>query len=134
IIGSAIMLGFGLWWLARAEGRARLRGEGFSAVRAPQIDETVLRERAVMAQEFDPTEVTRGHISAASPAALIAALPLIVVLAVNLTMSFLVLPALDFVWLAEPQWGGTSIGAVSGVWSVAVALAAAIAVAVALNR
>jgi H+/gluconate symporter-like permease len=31
IIASAIMLGFGLWWLARAERRARRRGEGYGA-------------------------------------------------------------------------------------------------------
>ena len=29
IIASAIMLGFGLWWLGRAEAAARRRGEGF---------------------------------------------------------------------------------------------------------
>lgn len=134
IVASTIMLGFGLWWLARAEGRARARGEGFSERRAPGVDDVTLRERAVMAQEFDPTEVTRGHQSEDLPSALIAAAPLLVVLAVNLTMSFVVLPALDFSWLAEPEWGGTSLGAVSGVWSVAVALAAAIVVAVALNH
>ncbi len=29
VIASAIMLAFGLWWLARAQARARTRGEGF---------------------------------------------------------------------------------------------------------
>jgi H+/gluconate symporter-like permease len=54
--------------------------------------------------------------------------------AVNLTMSFLVLPRLDFSFLAEERFGGTSISAVAGVWSVVVALAAAIVVVVLCNR
>src|SRR6202012_4804403 len=29
VIASAIMLGFGMWWLRRAEGLARRKGEGF---------------------------------------------------------------------------------------------------------
>ena len=65
---------------------------------------------------------------------MIAALPLGVVVAVNLTMSFLVLPRLDFSFLAEERFGGTSISAVAGVWSVVVALAAAIVVVVLCNR
>src|SRR6476619_3481820 len=32
IIASAIMLGFGLWWLRRTERRARRRGEGYGAL------------------------------------------------------------------------------------------------------
>jgi H+/gluconate symporter-like permease len=61
-------------------------------------------------------------------------LPLIVVVVVNLAMSLVVLPRLDFSFLAEERWGGTSITAVAGVWSVVVALAAAIAAVVFLNR
>ena len=134
IIASAIMLGFGLWWLGRAERLARAQGEGFSESRAPHLDDSVLRERAVTAREFDPAEIARGHVSADLPSFRVAALPLLVVVAVNLSMSFVILPALDLAWLAKPQWGETSQGAVSGVWSVAVALTAAILVAVGLNR
>ena len=47
-------------------------------------------------------------------------------IAVNLLMSFVVLPRLDTAFLAEPRWGATSLSAVGGVWSVATALAAAI--------
>jgi H+/gluconate symporter-like permease len=54
--------------------------------------------------------------------------------AVNLLLSMLVLPRLDFAFLAEERWGETSLAAVAGIWSVAVALAAAIVVLIALNR
>jgi H+/gluconate symporter-like permease len=48
-------------------------------------------------------------------------------------MSLLVLPRLDFEFLAEERWGGTSLGAVGGVWSVVIALACAITTVVAVN-
>jgi H+/gluconate symporter-like permease len=49
-------------------------------------------------------------------------------------MSLVVLPRLDFSFLADERWGGTSLSAVAGVWSVAVALAAASAILVLVNR
>ncbi|MFT4150379.1 MAG: GntP family permease [Paracoccaceae bacterium] len=134
IIASAIMLGFGLWWLAREERIARGRGEGFSDIRPPAVTAPVLRERALVTHEFDPAEVSQGHRSEVLPSPLVAALPLVVVIGVNLAMSFFILPRMDFSGLAGPQWGGITLGAVSGVWSVAVALTAAILIAVALNR
>jgi H+/gluconate symporter-like permease len=137
LIASATMLSFGLWWLAGAEARARRNGQGFrpGAATADRLtDDLVMRERATTAQAFDPAEMRQGKRAAAEPSVGVAVLPLIVVVAVNLAMSLLVLPRLDFGFLARPEWGGTSLSAVVGVWSVAIALAAAIAVLVALNR
>jgi H+/gluconate symporter-like permease len=61
-------------------------------------------------------------------------LPLLVVVSVNLSMSLLVLPRLDFSFLAEERWGATTLSGVMGVWAVAVALAAAILTLVVINR
>ena len=55
------------------------------------------------------------------------------VVVANLVMSFLVLPRLDTAFLAEPRWGGTTLSAVGGVWSVVAALAAAIVTLLILN-
>lgn len=88
----------------------------------------------MMASSFDPSEVHRGRQSAAAPGILVAVLPLVVVVLVNLVMSMLVLPRLDTGFLATEQWGAIPLSSVSGVWSVVVALASAIAVLVALNR
>jgi len=126
IIASAIMLAFGLWWLSRAEARARRAGEGFGDMPEPVMDEALIRERATVAHEFDPAEIHHGVPSPSAPPIWIAALPLVVVIVVNLLMSFVVLPRLDTAYLAEPAWGSTSITAVGGVWSVIVALTAAI--------
>jgi H+/gluconate symporter-like permease len=138
IIASVIMLTFGLWWLNRANSAARRAGEGYGAETPGSIDaaadDELVRERATTAREFDPAEIRHGRHGAPDPPVLVAGLPLVVVIAVNLAMSLLVLPRIDSSYLAEERWGGTSIGAVAGVWSVVVALAAAIATVVLLNR
>ncbi|MEN4921519.1 GntP family permease [Achromobacter spanius] len=136
IIASAIMLGFGLWWLSRAEASARRAGEGYVAppgMAGDVSEDVVVRERATVAREFDPAEIHHGQRSADAPSALVAAIPLVVVILVNLLMTLVVLPRMDTAWLAEPRWGGTSLAAVGGVWSVITALLAAIAVLVVLN-
>ena len=137
IIASVIMLAFGLWWLARAERSARLAGEGFgdiAGVVEAAAEDPVVRERATTSGAFDPAEIKHGGSSQQSPGLLVAALPLAVVVLVNLVMSMVVLPRIDTSFLAEPQWGGISLTSVSGIWSVIVALIAAILVLVALNR
>jgi H+/gluconate symporter-like permease len=137
IIAAVIMLGFGLWWLARAETAARRAGEGFGAGRAvadAAAEDPTVRERATTASTFDPAEVHHGQRSERSPGTLVAMLPLFVVVLVNLVMSMGVLPRLDTSFLAEDRWGATPLSAVSGVWSVIVALSSAIAVLVLLNR
>ena len=140
VIASAIMLGFGLWWLRRAEAAARRAGEGYGGDVGGNTDaaqhaaqDELIRERATAAREFDPAEIGHGHISQSTPPIALAALPLIVVVGVNLVMSIFVLPRLDVSYLAEERWGPTSLAAVGGVWSVVVALAAAIVVLVAVN-
>jgi H+/gluconate symporter-like permease len=137
IIASAIMLGFGMWWLTRAQARAQRAGEGFGddafvAVEEAAADE-IVRERATTAREFDPAEIRHGRQSDKPPPIMLAALPLIVVIFVNLIMSLFVLPRLDVSFLAEDRWGGTSLSAVGGVWSVITALVAAIVTLVATN-
>jgi len=131
------MLGFGLWWLARREAAARRAGEGFGGAHgAPEAAaaDLVVRERATTASTFDPAEMQHGHHSEESPGTLVAVLPLVVVVLVNLVMSMALLPLLDTSFLAEERWGKTPLSAVSGVWSVIVALSSAIAILLLLNR
>jgi H+/gluconate symporter-like permease len=130
IVAGAIVLAFGLWWLARAEKTARQKGEGFALVGTMRLDDPTLRERATVASEFDPAELPHGHHASTQPSVLTAVLPLVVV---NLAMSAFVLPRLDTSFLAEEKWGGTSLAAVGGVWAVVVALFAAIVTLLALN-
>ena len=141
IVASLIMLAFGMWWLARGEAAARRNGEGYGegygtdvSVEVDEVAERpLIRERASTAREFDPAETLHGRRSVEAPGALVALLPLVVVIGVNLTMSLAVLPRLDADYLGLPEWGATSLQAVGGVWSVIVALAAAIVCLVLLN-
>jgi H+/gluconate symporter-like permease len=126
IIASAIIFVFGMWWLGRAEAAARKAGEGFGGEAAvtPVVDEMV-REQAAPAGDFDPAELPHGKEAESGPPFAFAVLPLVVVIVTNFAMSLVVLPRLDFAFLSEPRWGGITIGAVSGLWSVLIALAAA---------
>jgi H+/gluconate symporter-like permease len=134
IIASVIILAFGLWWLGRAEAAARREGEGYGG--APDVayaDDEETREHATVAREFDPAEIRHGKHGDGEPPFILAALPLVVVIVMNFVMSLVVLPRLDFSFLAQEVWGGTTIGHVAGIWSVAVALAAATLTAVIIN-
>ena len=130
VIAAVIMLGFGMWWLSRASAAAQRRGEGFGDGGPAPVDaaaeDQLVRERATTGQTFDPAEIHSSAPTEVLPGIAAAALPLVVVIAMNLLMSFVVLPRLDTAFLAEPRWGATSLSAVGGVWSVATALAAAI--------
>ncbi len=140
IIASLIMLGFGLWWLKLRENAARAAGEGFGDLSAAPDDaaeratsDPIVRERATTAREFDPAEIHGSEPAPRGPPIALAALPILVVIVVNLLMSFVVLPRMDTAFLALPQWGATAVSAVGGVWSVIVALAAAILTVAAIN-
>ena len=109
ILASAIMLGFGLWWLGRGEAaarraRRRLRPRRRAPVDAA-ADDPLVRERRRRRRSFDPAEIHHSERSRSAPPILLAALPLVVVVAVNLLMSLLVLPRID---AALP--GGAALG------------------------
>lgn len=125
IIASIIILAFGMLWLGRAEAAARKAGEGYGSETdaVPIIDEKI-REQATVSGDFDPAEIHHGKRSTSEPPFVLAALPLVVVIVTNFLMSLVVLPRLDFSFLAKEVWGGTTIGAVAGIWSVVLALAA----------
>ncbi len=132
ILASLIILAFGLWWLARAEAAARRAGEGYSDADAPPVIDEMLREQTAMG-EFDTAELDHGKRSTSEPPFALAALPLGIVIVTNFLMSLVVLPRLDFSYLAQPVWGGTTLGAVAGVWSVVLALAAGSLAVVLIN-
>jgi len=138
ILASVIMLGFGLWWLGREQRKAKRIGEGFGDG-APMAADRVatdqkLRERAVAAREFDPAEIAHGKQTDAPPSITLASLPLVVVIAVNLTMSLFILPALDTRYLADPRFGSVSLADLRGVWAVITALTCAIVTVLAVSR
>jgi H+/gluconate symporter-like permease len=137
VAASVVMVAFGLWWLGRQEAAARLAGEGYGDMPDAGLgsrDASLVRERAIVSQSFDPAEIERAGICANLPPIGIAVAPLATVVLVNFLMNMVVLPRIDASFLAETRWGGTALSAVSGVWGVSVALAIAAALLVGLNR
>lgn len=138
IIASVIMFAFGMWWLNHAEAKARRTGQNFgdsnTSARHEHVERAkIARERATTAHEFDPAELEHGQTAEVAPSPIAAALPLVVVIGVNMLMSLFILPRLDVSFLAEPRWGETSLAAVGGVWAVVTALASAIVVVLVVN-
>ncbi len=140
VIAAMVMFGFGMWWLQLSQLRAKRAGEGFGAtdpgdpVTVGDLAENLtVRELATTAREFDPAEIERGSRTARIPPIGIAILPLVVVIITNLVMTQFVLPGFDAAFLAQQKWGGTSLSAVGGIWSVSVALLLAILVLVGFN-
>ena len=136
VLASLIMFGFGLWWLEREEAAARASGEGFGdgapKSAATLASDDTLRERARPRTSSIRPKSPTGSLRPRPPFAAAAA-PIVVVILVNLVLSLIVFPRLDLSFLAEPEWGGISPAAVTGVWSVMTALTCAILTVLALN-
>src|SRR5262249_56690507 len=107
-------------------------GPGGTAPDAGAAD-PVVRGLVTPAREFDPAEIHGGRHGDAKPPIARAFLPLVVVVSVNLLMSLVLLPRLDFSFLVEERCGSTSLSAVAGVGAGGGALALAIAHVISLT-
>lgn len=110
LIGGAVMLVLGTWWLARRTRSAMARGEGHGEGAAEPV-----------------SQAPEGGSFARALA------PVVVVIVLNYLLSTWLWPALDTAYLAQPRFGGTDINALRGIWAVIGALTAAIGVLVALQ-
>ena len=132
IIASLITLAFGMWWLQRAEAKARLAGEVY--VDDPgdvKITET-LREKSTLSGDFDPAELDHGVRTDDNPPFFFALLPLLVVIVVNFLMALIILPRIDFSFLEQAPWN-IDVGSSIGLWAVLIALATATLTLIAVN-
>ncbi|HET9061818.1 MAG TPA: GntP family permease [Candidatus Binatia bacterium] len=140
LTASAIIMILGMWWLHRAESKARQAGDGYKprdgasgAADSTATTDEKLRGHATAAGDFDPAELEHGKLAESEPTFFLAALPLAVVITMNFLMSLVVLPRLDFSFLADEAWGGTTFRALAGIWSVVLALAAGCLTVVIVN-
>ena len=133
ILTGLVMLGLGQAWLSHRAGQARVAGEGYGNHQgeAPQLEH--LREHAA-GEGFDLVEVTPTPQGRDLPPLMLALLPIVLVITLNLLFTAVVIPAMDTGYLAEPIYGATSIESVRGVWSVIAALVIAIVVIIVANR
>ncbi len=132
VIASLIMLGFGMWWLRLVESRARAAGEGYGKDEPPVTDAQIVRQKGANAENFDTAELTHGQRAERLPGFATAIAPVIIVLVANIVMSLVVLPRARTDFL-EYRFD-TTLAAVSGVWSVVVALTIASLAVIVLFR
>ncbi len=111
-IGGLVMLVFGAWWLQSRAQQAAARGEGYG-------------HHPLDAQDAAPT--------LDEPPLMIAVLPLLVVLVMNVAMTWWVIPAMDLAYLKEPKFGGVGVNDVRGLWALVSALALATLTAMLLH-
>jgi H+/gluconate symporter-like permease len=102
LIGGAIMLGLGAWWLAWRLGQARAQGEGYGA---------------------HPDEAPAQVEAVALPGFAMALTPIVAVVTLNWLFSTHLLARLDTGYLASALYGATQLEAVRGVWAIIAALA-----------
>lgn len=131
IIAALIMFGGGTWWLSHRSKKLQAAGEGYL-----DAGDTAKAEKAAAAAGGTATKVEAGTAATDTrprPSALLAFLPIVVVIAVNLLLVRLVFPAMDTSYLAEDAYGATDLETVGGIWAIVVALVVACLLVIALN-
>lgn len=108
LIAGTVMFGLGWVWLER---RANAIGPGYGG------------------GEEDTQEASHAE----APSIAVAAMPLVMVLVLNLVFTLVVIPAMETSYLAEPLYGQTEIGALRGIWSIIAALTLSSLALIAVN-
>jgi H+/gluconate symporter-like permease len=111
VIAGILMLSGGLLWLNYRRRRAIATGEGYGVHANENGGE----------RSADP-----------APGLLLALVPLVLVIVMNYVFTRVVIPAMDTSYLAEPRFGGVTVGDVRGMWALIAALAIACVAAIAL--
>ena len=121
-LAGLIMLGGGILWLNHRSSAARAKGEGYGD--HPDAD---AGDAGV-----DPSDLASAS-KGALPSFAVAIAPAIAVIALNALLTYVVIPAMNTAYLADPQYGETTISAVRGTWAIIGALLLSIVLTVALN-
>ncbi|WP_296277899.1 GntP family permease [uncultured Acinetobacter sp.] len=113
ILASIFILITGMWWLNRRIQTAASQQEGYGH----HIE-------------------SHPHLSStgtSDPSLLIAMIPILVVIIMNLVLAKLVLPTLDTAYLATDKFGNISLNSVIGLWAIICALVLACVTIIILN-
>ena len=131
VITALVMFTLGMLWLQHRSRKLAHEGYG-DHPDAEFTPNRELREKAA-GEGFDLMELPVEKPPVRPPSFLVAVLPLITVIAVNLLFTFIVIPRMDTEFLALPLYGETNIEEVRGIWSVIAGLVSAILLLVAMN-
>jgi H+/gluconate symporter-like permease len=105
IIGSLVMFGLGMLWLRRSAAKAKLAGEGYG----------IHADDDIHADKLDTHNVSFA----------VAMIPLILVIAINALLTYVVFPSIDFTALTA-KFPELDIKGSLGLWSIIIALITAI--------
>lgn len=132
VVAALVMAGFGLAWLHWRAGRAASAGEGYGAGGTePNPPAKDMRDHA-HEEAFDVMEIDTAP-QLAPPNVALAAMPVVLVVALNLLFVAAIIPAMDTTYLAEPLFGATTAEAVRGIWAIIAALTLTILVVLAVH-
>jgi H+/gluconate symporter-like permease len=128
-LAAIIMLGGGMLWLNyRARVAARI-GEGYA-----QSDNSGAVVGNAAVADPDAVDGAQGSKPASGlPSFAVAIAPIVLVIALNALLTYVVIPSMDTGYLAQDRYGATSLGAVRGIWAIIGALLIAVMVLVLLN-
>lgn len=126
ILGAALILGFGLAWLEYRRRSLVRRGEGFDVPEG-------MRGASILAGEESAAEKASPAVLKPTIHPAVAFLPVIVVIVANFLCTLVILPAMDWGFLAEEKYNGASIDTRAGLWPVMVGIVLAILLLAALN-
>ena len=112
LLAGVFMLVTGMLWLNRRAASARAAGEGYG-------------------EHGDAAEAQVDN--AGLPNLWLSLLPLVAVIALNALFTYLVIPAMNTDYLAQPRFGKASLSAVLGVWAIVAAMAIAVLMVALLN-
>ena len=147
IIAALIMFGGGTAWLMHRSAKLTAAGETYQPAPAPKGGGLFGRGKAKAQPETPggetgsvktapaPTEVDLAPDTSTlpRPSALVAFVPIIVVIALNYVLVTWVFPAMDTDYLAGDTYGNTDVDTVGGIWAIAVSLVVACLIVVATN-
>jgi H+/gluconate symporter-like permease len=114
MLAALIMFFGGVAWLRLRQRAAARRGEGFGDHPRTDADSSLAADAAL-------------------PGFYVAIAPVVLVIALNALLTYLVIPNMDTAFLAEDRYGPTTLAAVRGIWAIIASLVAAILLVIALN-
>ncbi len=132
LLGSALVFGLGMLWLTYRERSLKAAGESFHDLSQAEQQGTT-RSDDLTASWRESQEKEPGE-KAPTSRGLLALLPILVVVAVNALMTYVVLEQMDTSYLAEEKFGGVKLSAVAALWSVTTAMVAGCLLIVLLNH
>lgn len=113
-LAGVIMLVGGLLWLNRRAAAAAHRSEGYGNHKLTAAD-------AELGEDAD------------LPVFWIAIAPVIAVIVLNAVFTYLIIPNMDAGYLADAEYGATSLKSVAGIWAIIAALVISILIALVTN-